>query len=424
MKNFNNKNITLNFIKVSILLVVTNGLIGVLAYAYQIIVGRLLSVADFVIFSTGMSIINILTTPMSVISLYMSKQVIIDRHYLKSYYLQKKFFSQTIICLILILILTLLILVTENKWQNFLKLNGNFQIIGYLLIYFISILLVVNNGYLQGLEYFFTQTMINLGSALVKLLSSVVLILVGLGVSGAFYGITISAFIAWFFGFIYINKKLRNFKIDNFIKDERSEKKRQNLIPTIFSCLLISLITNLDVPAVNAFFSTNDAGIYSAATVLGKVILFVPMSIIVILYPISVKLYKQKSEINLVKPALLITLLLSLILGIIYVFFADKLIYLAFGDKYEFASEILRYYGIALIPIALVIVCENYLLAQGKLLFTWIILFVAPIQFLFISKHNYELIHVVWSVFISGFVVLFIGAIYWFYREKFLKKGV
>jgi O-antigen/teichoic acid export membrane protein len=266
--------------------------------------------------------------------------------------------------------------------------------------------------------------MINLGSALVKLLSSVVLILVGLGVSGAFYGITISAFIAWFFGFIYINKKLRNFKIDNFIKDERSEKKRQNLIPTIFSCLLISLITNLDVPAVNAFFSTNDAGIYSAASVLGKVILFVPMSIIVMLYPITVKLNKQRSEINLVKPALLITLLFSLLLGIIYVFFADKLIYLAYGEKYEFASGILRYYGIALIPITLVIVCENYLLAQGKLLFTWIILIVVPIQFLFISKHNDELIHVVWSVFISGFVVLFIGAIYWFYREKFLKKGV
>lgn len=423
MKKITNNKVTKYFIKTSIVLIISNGFIGLIGYAYQVIIGRLLSIKDFAIFSASLAMIAIISTPLPVISIYLSKQVALDRFNLNNLAFQKKFIFQQAIAIILILIISIIVMLLDIQWKQYLNLNGKFQEIGFLLIFYTSILLVINNGYLQGLEFFPPQAILNIFASIVKIVSSFFLILVGFGLSGAFYGITISALMAWIIGFVYIYRNLNNSKIEsNFPKTNDHGYDKQKFMPTIFSSLLLAIITQLDVPVVNMSYSAEDAGIYAAASVLGKIILFIPMSIIVAVYPITINLSKQNSKLNIIGTAFLVNLFFCLLIGISYFFLAEEIIQLVYGNRYLDAHRVLKYYGLALLPITFVIVIEHYLIAQGKLLFTWIILVIAPLQILIINQYNQVIINVVWSIFISGLIVLFTGLFYYFISYKFLKK--
>jgi len=59
--------------------------------------------------------------------------------------------------------------------------------------------------------------------------------------------------------------------------------------------------------------------------------------------------------------------------------------------------------------MGLVLIAENYLIAQGKVLFAYLFIIIAPIQLIAIYLYHETLLTVVTILGISGFTLLFIG---------------
>jgi hypothetical protein len=87
--------------------------------------------------------------------------------------------------------------------------------------------------------------------------------------------------------------------------------------------------------------------------------------------------------------ALVLASLLSGVGVLLYFFFGENIVILFFGDNYRESGAILKWYGLAMFPMSIAMVTEHFLIAQGRVLFAYLFLFVAPIQ-LIALKWNHE----------------------------------
>lgn len=82
---------------------------------------------------------------------------------------------------------------------------------------------------------------------------------------------------------------------------------------------------------------------------------------------------------------------------------------LLYGSAYSPAGELLGLYGWAVLPMALVMVAEHFLIAQGCVLFAWLFLAVAPLQLLTIHLWHPNLHSVILVVVGGGAVMALLG---------------
>jgi O-antigen/teichoic acid export membrane protein len=106
---------------------------------------------------------------------------------------------------------------------------------------------------------------------------------------------------------------------------------------------------------------------------------------------------------------------------LIFFIFSKNIVSLFYGNKYPEAYLILRWYGFAMIPMALILVMENFLIAKGDTLFSWIFLIVAPLEILgIVYVHNspWEIIAIIAS---SGYIVVIIGLFFLSIKHKLFR---
>jgi len=116
-----------------------------------------------------------------------------------------------------------------------------------------------------------------------------------------------------------------------------------------------------------------------------------------------------KSSTNLIFQAVGMTASLSLIGALFYYFFADSIIVLLYGADYKEAAHVLKYFGFAILPMALIMVAEHFLIAMGRVLFAYLFMIIAPLQLIAIYYYHDTLIDIVTVLFISGIILAVSG---------------
>jgi len=178
-------------------------------------------------------------------------------------------------------------------------------------------------------------------------------------------------------------------------------------------------MTQLDMMLVNWYFSPNQAGLYAAASVLGKAVLYLPGGLILAFFPmVSERHAKGENSFSLFRQAVIVTILTCGAIAGIYWYFGDLIIFILYGESYSGAGEILRWYGLAILPLTIVIIAEQYLIAKGKVLFAWIFLLMLPIEIILIHFWHSEL----WMILIImgsfGFLLAIIGYILMWHEAR------
>ena len=86
---------------------------------------------------------------------------------------------------------------------------------------------------------------------------------------------------------------------------------------------------------------------------------------------------------------------------------------LLYGQKYQGASELLKLYGFAMLPMTLVMVAEHFLIAKGRVIFAYVMMFFIPFVFLAAYTCHTRLIDIVyiltfgsWGLAAVGFGVI------------------
>jgi len=370
---------------------------GILGYVYQILMGRMLAPGEYALLSALMALLMFTGSPLSALTMAVTRQVSSLQAQSQRRVLWKFFLQSNQIITVLLIVLSPFFYIFSDTLGSYLKTQSLLPVYLFGLILLIGALLAVVTGFLQGLKCFVFIGSAGIFAAILKIASSVFFVFFEYGVPGAACGIVLSSLIVWICCIWLAVRKIyvSGSDVEKKFSFEKILFSIKSFYPVLLANIAFTAMTQLDMVIVNNLFDSETAGNYAAASVLGKAVLYLPGGLVFALFPlVAENLAKKASSANLLFQAVFATSCFCAFAAIFYFFFSGWLIDIFYGDRYSSASELLRWYGLAVFPMALVMVAEHFLIAQGRVLFTWLFLAMAPLQILAILTWHQE----VWMV--------------------------
>jgi O-antigen/teichoic acid export membrane protein len=191
-----------------------------------------------------------------------------------------------------------------------------------------------------------------------------VFVAVGFGVTGSMAGLLASGVIGAAAFWIGIEHDLPRRLNDRSTR--RLFASREGMLLAASNLAFIAL-TQADYIIVRVFCSPEQAGLYSAGAVLAKAVLWLPVGITIALFP-TVASHHARGEHSrhVLLQALGMATLTSGALAVVLALGADLWISLLYGPEYAGAAVYLRWLSLIYLPLALVLVVDNYQLALGR----------------------------------------------------------
>lgn len=180
---------------------------------------------------------------------------------------------------------------------------------------------------------------------------------------------------------------------------------RYSFLSLIVNIALTSIFSS-DVLLVRHFFSGFQSGIYSAASVLGKMIFFGAISILLVIFPYFVKFKKNIKKLKYFFWLSFLFLTVVSLLGVIlFSLFPEVAIGLIYGKEYLVAREILSRYSLFVAVLVLFNLLIQFLLALGKKEAGWLSSVIAVLQIVAVFFRHSTLS----AVIENSVIVVFIG---------------
>jgi len=395
------------FARASAWMLVGTIVVGLLGYVFQVLMGRMLSTEEYGLFIAMMALFNWFATPLNTLMMVISRKI---SEYLSRqdsgsithfYYSINK---RTAIVGTLILGVYLFL---ATQIQFYLKAPSIIPVYLLGLLLFFTFLPIINNGFLQGLQRFIWLSATSSLTILLKIIFSAVLVWLGYGIAGALGG-TILAIIAGFlitYGALY-----RTLAEGRGLPFQTEHLSIKPALPVMAANVAFATMTQLDIVLVNYYFPAHEAGLYAAASVLGKAVMYLPGGIVMALFPMVAENHaRSQSSLHLLLQAVGLTIFLSGAGAVFYFMFGEGIIALLYGEDYRSAGDVLKFYGFAILPMALVMVAEYFLIAKGRVLFAYLFVLFAPLQLIAVHFFHDSLQMVVAVMGVSGLMLAILG---------------
>ncbi|MFB6144813.1 MAG: oligosaccharide flippase family protein, partial [Candidatus Nanohaloarchaea archaeon] len=218
----------------------------------------------------------------------------------------------------------------------------------------------VNFNTLRGLQRFKAQGGLQVLQFALKLVLGVSLVALGYGLYGALGSLLITGVLTLAITVYY----LRDMYSATGSYSEMSEVYRY-VLPSVLAGFCLSVPANLDVIIVKNLFASSQAGLYTSATVLGKIILFLPGGIVGAMFPKVSENHSSGGTTNhLLYKALFFTGGLAASAVVFYTLFPRLIVGLMFGSEYTSIAYLVPWYGLMISVFALSQVILSYSLAK------------------------------------------------------------
>jgi len=418
------KNINLTTKSIGIMFIATS-VVNITNFFYHIIMGRLLGPSEYGVLTSIISFLFISSAIMATVqttsaryaSVHMAQDSIVK---IKSF-----FYSITKRLLVFSVVIFIVIIVLLNKITSFLKIDSIYPIIFLGIMIIEGSLISVGRGTLQGIKKFKSLGINSVLEVLLKLILGIILVYFGFKANGAIFGFMLATLLSYLFIFLPLRNVLIK-KIDSGIDSKVDIREfYKSIFFILISTIIFSLISYTDIILVKHFFSSSDTGFYSAAAQIGRIILFFPGAVGVVIFPRLSEKYTKKENINITffKGSAIIALI-SVGFLIVYYFFPEFLMNLIYGSKYLAASGLIFRYGIFMTFISLVTLQIFYFISIGRywyLIYSFFIL-IEQIAVIWLYHNNLGLILLI--LIINSFVLFLLNLILIiFYSRKTKNKN-
>ena len=377
---------TFNFAKSSFWILIIANSANVAQYLSQLVLGRYLTVADYGIFNAVNSLGLLVGGFIAAIPYIVSKYMIFyqDNHEFRNNLLNKIIVFVYVSNFILLAILFLFV----NEIGLFLKIESLTPIYIFIVLIFLHVIYKLYDSILQGLRMYVTHSVQGAILVFVRLLFIVLLVVY---LSHSYNAALLSQVFATVIvlGLIYhISRKTirvtnKNINIPRTIYKDMFRYS----IPVMLTWGILILISNMDIPLVKHYFDEYQAGIYSSASIIGKIGYFLPTVLLYAFFPEVINNDKLgKSSIPLLAFMLGITLLICASYVLVVFFFKEALITLLFGEKYLLAGEYLTRITIFMSIVGVITVLFNFFLAKEIYYYLYastIVMFLGCLAFVF-----------------------------------------
>ena len=219
-------------------------------------------------------------------------------------------------------------------------------------------------GTIQGLKRFFLLGLAQCGWGFFRLCAAVITVLVlSCNVNGLMFGVICAVIVLTTVAWIPIRSFLDE-PGDNI--DRREILKAYSLIPTIIIAIFcVSVLKNADIVFARRFFDDISANAYTCAARVGSGF-FTLTGIIMVMFPhVSEEKTLSRNPIIFLLKSFAVTIGLSFI-GILIAWFAPGFVMkiITLGKYIPGSEPLIRVIGLAVLPVSLVYIMSNYLLAK------------------------------------------------------------
>ena len=327
------------------------------------------------------------------------------------------FFIKLVVKLIIIYLLpTLILIIASRPIASFFHLTSTGPVILLAISLFTALLLNTLLGLLQGLQKFrqfgITGYLIAQG---LKLLTGVIFVWIGWDLMGAVGALLASTAIGSVVGLVLVRKHLTG---DVHNPDRYSPRLGPVLLPALLLALFLSVPASVDVMLVTHYFGGKEAGLYNAVATLGKVIVFLPMAVSLILLPRATERHALEcSTRNLLLQSLLLTFILSGVVALVCWVFPNATVTFFFGSAYIEAGTLISLYAAAMLLFSLNIVLIHYSLAIRNLWLMFLADTITLAEVVAIVLVHQSLFQVMWILLWGNLLILMVNLSYLVFRR-------
>ena len=381
---------------------------GFLNYFFQVYVGRMLGPSDYGVYSSLVALLYIMSVPSSTIQTSVAKLVSeYNPEYEKIKYLLTHVFRKLTL---LALLASVLFMISSVYLADYLRINSGIYFFILSILFFISFLGPVLVGALQGMQMFIQIGINNVAGTFFKLVFGVALVYLGFGVSGALFALVIGSFLAMLMALIPLR----------FLKGSKEVKSNISFFSTsmivLFATIGLAFLPNVDLLLVKHYLSETDAGLYAAAALLGKIVMFVTAPIAMVMFPKATVMHnKNNNGIALLRKSLLYTGSISLLIIAVFIIAPEFIVRILFGSKFLGINDLIVYFAVALAFLSVTNAIVFYDLATRKYRFLYILGIISLLEVVLISLFHDNTLMVV-RILTALMSVLFIGV--WFCEKR------
>jgi O-antigen/teichoic acid export membrane protein len=335
---------------------------GALNYAYQVFMGRALGPEQYGVFGALFALfylVNVLGRGIRFSASRFTAELADDdaalSAFTKGFLLQATGFSVAVFFALAILAPLL---------SGFLDVSNALFILAIAGTAPFGLALTANFGTFQGLQWFPSLGGYKVLLAGTKLVFGVGLVVLGYGVFGAFAGLVLSSIVVFAATTYHLRSRLRS---TGWAPEFDYSRAYRYTAPAVLAGFCMTVPTTVDVILAKHFFGAHTAGLYVSASVLGKILVFLPMGISTALFPkVSEGGATGGVATDLLVRALLYTAAIAGAGAAVYWFAPSFVLTTFYGPAYVEAASILGWYGAAIVAFALACVVLNFELARDN----------------------------------------------------------
>lgn len=349
---------------------------GLVAYAFQIAMGRILAPQDFSIFNATLALSAVISAPIAAPQAVVSRQVAMiaatsGRTAVRSLYRAWSRWLWAGGGAVL-----LLVVMAGPLIRDALRLPDLTVLWLLASMVIVNIMSMLAGTFLHGLQAFRSLALLPFAAVIAKIAFCVFLVTVcGWGLHGALGGVVASMVIACC-GLLMAIEQMWSDTIPD--KPVAVPWAFRLVLPIAVAGIGMTTMTQIDLVLVNRYFEPTVASQYAPAAVLGKAVLYLPAGLVTAILPIvAASDARRERSIGHVTQALAATALLCGGAALFYFITGPRLVSMLYGEKYGQAGSLLAMYGAAMVPMALAMVMQGFLFARGKALYCWAIAILA-----------------------------------------------
>lgn len=379
---------------------------------YHFITGRILGKALYGDLATIISILGIIGIIQLSINLTIVKYVASEKDKNKLAGFIKWVYNKSLMLGIIAGIVVVLVTPIISKFFN-ISQTGSVYLLSPILLFFIAV--ASGRSILHGLIQFDKYVYDLLAESFGKLIFTCIFLFVGFGLFGAIVGYLAGIVLAFFIIRIFLLKYLKaksevNPNIRSFFK--------YSFAAFLQGISLTSMYT-MDLLLVKHFFSPDNAGLYAALAILGRIVFFGTTPITNVMFPIVAKKHLNGEKYySVLSLSLFAILFVSVILIIFYYLFPVIPIELLYGKGYIGGAGILWWFAVFMCLLSIAMLFTQFYLSIGKTKVVSFFAIAAIFQVILIWFIHSTLLSVIQVSILSSALLVFSLLVYSFYQYR------
>ena len=327
-------------------------------YGFQIMLGRSLSVEEYGLLAGFMTVLTIITVAGTALQTTAARAIATDEHHEQFRFPDGLTRSSLVVAGVLIIVGTLISPIT-SAFFNIGKLP-------LVLLTMFAVSAAIDSialGRYQGLQRFTDLATYSTAQALAKLFTAAVVLMLGFRATGLVAGIVLTSTIVAFVG-LMLSRDAGSIDVRVVDPDVRR---------ALAAYTMLWFILGADVLFARAFFDETDAGVYAAAAVLGKAVLWVPVLIGQLIFPRLAHRSKGGESVAALayRSVVVVVLVVGAAVAGLFVL-GETMFEVLYGERYAASSEIAWKIGLAMAPMALVnLLIQHFLARQQNRFLAW-----------------------------------------------------